>query len=175
MGLDSVEIVMCWEETFEIFISDDEAAGLRTPRQAIELISSKLGVIDAPSFCPTLRAFHLFQATVRKTTSNANQRIKLTDTLRSLQGDFDKAVFWESFQIISGIKKFRPPFFLFRRANVRDVVKALVARHLSKLSNPRGVWTRPLVRFGVRSGITEIMGTKSFSDDDRFIEDIGVC
>jgi len=42
MGLDSVEIVLGWEDAFQISISDEEAALLSTPAQAIDLIGSKL-------------------------------------------------------------------------------------------------------------------------------------
>jgi len=42
MGLDSVEIVIDWEEEFGIVITDAEATVLRTPRQAMDLITTKL-------------------------------------------------------------------------------------------------------------------------------------
>lgn len=42
MGLESVELVMAWEEEFGISIADEEAASLLTPRMAIDLIASKI-------------------------------------------------------------------------------------------------------------------------------------
>ncbi len=46
MGLDAVDLVMAWEEVFEIEILDEEAAALITPRMAIDLIFKKLNALD---------------------------------------------------------------------------------------------------------------------------------
>ena len=42
MGLDSVELVMAFEEVFQISISDQEAERMRTPRDVIDCITAKL-------------------------------------------------------------------------------------------------------------------------------------
>ena len=60
MGLDSVEIVMAWEDSLGVAIPDQEAALLRTPRQAIDLLCRKLRV-DAggpPGGCLSRHAFY---------------------------------------------------------------------------------------------------------------------
>lgn len=44
MGLDGVELIMAFEEEFDIKISDEEASKLFTPRKAAELIAKKLNV-----------------------------------------------------------------------------------------------------------------------------------
>ncbi len=174
MGLDSVEIVMSWEDTFGISLEDSEVTVLRTPRQAIDLISEKLDATDSPSFCPTLRAFHVFRSGVREVTTDSNKRIKLSDTLRSIRAGQRKKEFWNSFGQATGIEGFRQPQILFRRVTVRDVLELLVARHLKRLLKPSENWTRSLVRFGVRYGVTDVVGAQDFSDDDLFIEDIGI-
>ncbi|MFO1440244.1 MAG: acyl carrier protein [Verrucomicrobiaceae bacterium] len=48
MGLDAVELVMAFEETFQVSISDAEAEKLMTPRHVVDLIVSKLGLQDGP-------------------------------------------------------------------------------------------------------------------------------
>lgn len=48
MGLDSVELVMAFEETFQVSISDAEAVTLITPRHVVDLIVSKVGLQDGP-------------------------------------------------------------------------------------------------------------------------------
>lgn len=60
MGLDSVELVMRVEESFDIVIEDADAEQVSTPGQMCALIERKLGVLDAEksSFCPTSRAFY---------------------------------------------------------------------------------------------------------------------
>jgi hypothetical protein len=44
MGLDAVEILMGWEQAFDVKITDREAEKITTPRMAIHLITSKLEV-----------------------------------------------------------------------------------------------------------------------------------
>ena len=41
MGLDSVELIIAWEEAFGITITDEEAARMLTPRDVIELIAAR--------------------------------------------------------------------------------------------------------------------------------------
>ena len=175
MGLDSVEILMCWEETFGIRIEDSEAAELRTPRQAIDLISKKLNAIDISCFCPTLRAFHVFRSGVRQATSQFNRRIGLRDHLRDLHKDQSKREFWNAFRKAVEIPDYRPPGIIFAHATVQDAIEKLIAHHLKHLLKPSEKWTRSLVRFGVRYGVIEVVGAREFSDDDRFVEDIGVA
>lgn len=175
MGLDSVEIVLTWEETFGISLEDSEIAELQTPRQAMELISSKLGAIDAPSFCPGMRAYHVFRSGIRAVTGDPEVRVLLTDRLNVYGKGWRREDFWKHFGEETGVKGFRPPQILFQRAKVRDGVELLVARHLNQLLRPSEAWTRSLVRSGVRGGVAEVVGARDFSDDDRFVEDIGIC
>lgn len=44
MGLDGVELIMAFEEEFDIKISDEEASKLLTPRQVTELIAKKFKI-----------------------------------------------------------------------------------------------------------------------------------
>ncbi len=175
MGLDTVDLVMSWEETFGISIDDSEAVELRTPRQAIDLISDKLGASDAPCFCPTMRAFHVFRSGARQASDDPHLKVKLSDALWSLSAGSTKKDFWRKFGNATGIENFRPPEILFCRARVRDAVELLVERHLKSLLKPSETWTRSLVRAGVRYGVLGVVGTREFSDDDRFVEDIGMC
>jgi hypothetical protein len=174
MGLDSVEIVLSWEHTFGIALDDSEVVGLRTPRQAIDLISAKLGASDTPSFCPSMRAFHMFRSGVRQVTGDRHRRVRLPDPLRDVFKGHQQREFWNKFGHATGIEGFRPPATLFRRPAVRDAIELLVARHLRWLLKPSETWTRSLVRSGVRAGVTDVVGAGNFSDDNRFIEDIGM-
>ena len=63
MGLDTLEMIMGWEEAFSVSIPDDDAFTLRTPRMAMDLISEKLGTVDRPQqACLTLRTFNRLRA-----------------------------------------------------------------------------------------------------------------
>ncbi len=57
MGLDAVEIVMAVEETFDIRIEGPEAEIIRTPRQLISLVWSKVAQADS-TICLSHRAFN---------------------------------------------------------------------------------------------------------------------
>jgi len=57
MGLDSVELVMAFEEAFGVAIEDAEAAKMITPRDVILYIVQNRG-IGTKTLCLTRRAFH---------------------------------------------------------------------------------------------------------------------
>jgi acyl carrier protein len=58
MGLDSVELVMAFEEAFGIEIPDPIAAELTTPRQVIDYVAARVGVAPRPA-CLSQRGFHV--------------------------------------------------------------------------------------------------------------------
>ncbi len=51
MGMDSVELVMAWEESFGIAIADSDAGRLTTPGMAIDLIHEMLNAPDFKGVC----------------------------------------------------------------------------------------------------------------------------
>lgn len=69
MGLDSVEIVVGWEKEFDIVIADSEAGALRTPRQAISLITDILTAAGRMHPAGPWRPENI-RSTVRKVVAN---------------------------------------------------------------------------------------------------------
>jgi len=57
MGLDSVELVIAYEEAFGISIPDAVASEMRTPRDVIDCVTTKLRSSQRPP-CLTQQAFH---------------------------------------------------------------------------------------------------------------------
>ena len=45
MGLESVELVLAWEEAFDIAIADEDAEKLITPKHACDLIERELALV----------------------------------------------------------------------------------------------------------------------------------
>ncbi len=174
MGLDAVEIVMRWEETFGIRIENSEAFELITPKQAIDLISTKLCAVELPSFCPGLRAFHVFRRGIVQTTDGRVKLLPLNDRFHHLHKSEAAGTFWKHFSDVTGIANFKPPRILFGSATVRKALETILASHLRALLKPGEPWTRQLVRCGVRYGVVDIVGARNFSDDARFVEDIGI-
>ena len=70
MRLDTVEIVMCWEESLGISVPDRDAEHLVTPAKAVEYLAGLVGAKDNRSFpCLGQRAFHR----VRKCLTRINE------------------------------------------------------------------------------------------------------
>src|SRR5262249_7886196 len=77
MGLDSVELVMRFEEVFGITIDDKEAEKLVTPRDVIELVLAKVER-SGERACLNQRAFHLLRR-VFKTSFSTRRRCFMPD------------------------------------------------------------------------------------------------
>ena len=174
MGLDSVEVVIQLEQTFDVQISDREAEGLRTPRQTMELVGLKLGVTDALVPCPVLRAFRLVRHGLREAAGDPGLRVRSSDRVGHFYRQRGKKEFWERFIQATGLFGFRPRVFFWRTPRVREIVECVCASHLHHLKLEDEPWTEDWIRFGVRAVVGDVVGVNDFSDDDRFIEDIGI-
>lgn len=174
MGLDSVELVLSWEETFGISLEDSDVSELVTTTRAVNLISAKVGAVDTVSYCPAMRAFHVLREGIRRVTGQVTTAISPDDRLSDVRAGRPKKEFWAEFGVAIGLLGFRRPEVLFEQSTVRDAVEVLLACHLRQLRKPHEPWTRSLVRAGVRSGVAYVIGVRDFSDDDRFVQDLGI-
>jgi hypothetical protein len=66
MGMDSVELVISFEEAFGIQITDEEATNCLTPRIVVDMIFSKLKTADE-HVCRSQRAFYLIRRVLVQT------------------------------------------------------------------------------------------------------------
>ena len=174
MGLDSVEIVIQLEQTFDVQIFDREAENLTTPRETMELIGLKLGVSDAFSPCPGLRAFRLVRHGIREAAGDPDLRVRGSDRVGDFYRRGQKKEFWMRFSQATGLSGFRPPSLLWRTPRVREIVESVCARHLHQLKRQDEPWTEGWIRFGVRAVVKDVVGLSGFSDNHRFIEDMGI-
>lgn len=173
MGLDSVEIVIGWEQSFDISISDAEAMALRTPRQAIELISSKLGVLEDPRrACLTQRAFHLLRRSITGGLGVPRHRVRPETRLRDLtRGKHGSG--WEAVRSACGVKEL-PGLGWFSPRTVGDLTHWAVANAASVIKGPGKKWSYQEVRSVVHAVLREVSGVGDFTDDDDFIRDLGI-
>ena len=177
MGLDSVEIVMFWEESLGVAITDEEAAVITTPREATDLIAAKLGAVDHPrSTCLTLRAFNRIRNAISSGAGVLRRDIRPEARLRELVPRRNRRSNWSAVQQSAGFPNL-PGLgwgagLLFSPITVADLAR--VGHYARTLKQPDAPWTRSQIREVVRIGVTEICGARDFSDDDGFIEDIGV-
>jgi hypothetical protein len=179
MGLDAVEIILGWENAFDIKLSDEEVFELRTPQQAIDLIAIKVGASDRViGVCIGLRAYHRIRQAFCSVAKVHRSQVRLDSNLRKLLPKKQRQDIWREIFTLAGFSE-SPPFgfgvgLIFMPINIKDIVIWSVACHPRNLVNPNERWTHSQVKSVVRAVITRISGTEEFTDDDDFIEDLGI-
>jgi hypothetical protein len=174
MGLDAVEILMGWEQAFDITITDKEAETITTPRMAIDLITTKLEVKkNIIGVCPLMRAYHQVRKAFQTVLGLPRNQIKLDSKLRQLLPQQRYEV-WQQIRLYLGVPKLPGAGALFIPTTIRDLVDWLTAHYPSYFLNPEEHWTRPQIRTVVRSVIKDVVGTSDFTDDNDFVKEIGV-
>lgn len=179
MGLESVEIVMAWEEAFGITLSEAEAEKMFTTRNAVDAIHAKLRatgpVLPEDTGCLALRAYYrLKRACVHHgiDASLVRPRTKLADLLprpdrrKRLAAILDHAGFAPPPRMPFGLQ------FAFGR--LRDHVLDRVISHHNVLRRPGTTWSREQVREVARAVMRSHLMVTRFSDDARFVQDLGI-
>ncbi len=173
MGLESVEIVMFLEESFGISITDAEATAVRTPRQTVNLIATKLATDDRPCrACLTLRAFHRLRRAIATEAGVPRGSVRPDSRLRGLVG-FERRRTWEAVRCACGMGSL-PGLGWFSPRTVGDLTRWAVVHAAKDLKPPGEPWTRSEIKSVVRSVVTDVTGVEDFSDDHDYIYDIGV-
>ena len=113
MGLDGVELVMAFEESFGISINDADPAAAVTPGMVVALICRQLEMTDART-CQTQRAFYLLRRALMNLTQKPRRAITPTTPLRDLFDTRDARVIWsqlkEAVEARGWPKLSRPPW-----------------------------------------------------------------
>ena len=179
MGLDGVELVMAWEESFGITITDAEAGSLYTPRQAIDSIYSKLATVgtSGPGGCLTQRAFYRLRSAIHAAFDIDPKRICPDTSLDMLLPAGKRRERWRVLQARIGVASFPRMFFgmlPYGCGTVGSLARRLAARQPDFFRHSAEPWTRPQVRAMVREIIVEQLGIPEFSDDDEFVRDLRV-
>ena len=174
MGLDGVELVMAWEESFGIRIADPEAAAIRTPRAATELICRKVAAIDVSSVCLFQRAFYRSRRALQRELTCPRSRLSPQARIADLVPSHRPQV-WRALAAESGVKSLTKHLFgWFGKTTLADLACSTVARHHGRLRDSTQFWTRAHVREVVRAIITVQLGISCFSDDADFVHDLRV-
>lgn len=178
MGLDSVELVLGFEEFFGITISDDEAYRLETPRMVMDLVFEKVGAVrndESPS-CLCQPTFQQVRDRLLESTAAKRQAIRPSTKLLTLFPRKNRRHDWHSFRLAIGAPALPNLNFgrghFFHPITVRDVVTHLLHHHFTQ--RERSTWTRNAIREGVRFVIWRELGIRHFADDDHFIRDLGI-
>jgi hypothetical protein len=180
MGLDSVEIVILWEQSLGVSISNEDAATLFTPRMAIDFLATKLGARQhARGACLTLRAFSRLRRAISSAAGVPRNHIRPLARLRDLVPRVNRNSIWLKVQQESGVLSLPKlnwvPWLKLVPLTVGDLAYWVVAHTAHALKGPEEFWTRSEIRTVVRTVVTDVCGARDFSDDDHFVRDIGIC
>jgi hypothetical protein len=177
MGLDAVEIIMGWEQAFEIEITDAEAETIRTPRTAIDLITSKLEVKEnITDICPLIRTYYRVQQALQAVLNLQQSQIQPDSKLRHLLPQQQRSETWQQIRSYLGVPKLPKisAIPIFMPITVQDLVDWLTAHYPSYFISPDERWTHQQIRTVVRAVIKDVVGTSGFTDDNDFVKEIGV-
>jgi hypothetical protein len=179
MGLESVEIILAWEESFGITLSEAEAAKLVTTRDAVTCIYAKLRAAE-PSLpedpgCMALRAYYRLKRSCVHHGIDFS-RVRPDAKLADLVPRVNRRKRISAILSYAGFAPLpRMPFGLqFTSGRLRDYVLDCVISHHGTLRRPGTTWSREQVREVVRAILRAQLVATRFSDDARFVQDLGV-
>jgi hypothetical protein len=177
MGLDAIEIIMGWEQAFEIEFTDAEAEKIRTSRMAIDLITPKLEIKEnIPDICPLMRIDQRVSDAFQTVLSLQPHQIKLESKLRHLLPQQQRSETWQQICLHLGVPKLPKisAIPMFMPITVGDLVDWLTAHYPSYFLSPDERWTHQQIRTVVRAVVKDVVGASNFTDDDDFVKEIGV-
>lgn len=227
MGLDSVELVMAFEERFAISISDEDAEKIVTVRDAIDCIYTHVQHADS-KICLSQRAFYRLRRALQQELGLERKAVRLATPLQEIVPLSERRSAWDRIKRAVGLARWpelersrevvlgcgaasivvgaltyaaNPPL----AAGVAALAAAGSAIALSKATrhlrlhfntpqtvgqlteylvaqDPAGLrppdqpgWSREQVRTIVRAIIVDQLNVEpTFSDDARFVDDLGV-
>ena len=176
MGLDGVELVMAWEETFGISIDDEDAGAMYTPRHAVDYIFEKVRS-ESPedSGCLATRAYFRLRKSFQAEGVPRNE-VRPDAKVASLLPSRNRRDILNSIRQRAGFLPLRRlPFGLqFTSGCVRDIVLEAVVDQHAALRLPGHGWSRAQVREVVRAVMFFQLALRRFSDDAHFVKDLNI-
>ena len=176
MGLESVELVMAWEDAFGIELSEAEAVSIQTPRATTDCIYNKLkSPAPEDTGCLAMRAFQRLRRgfQIEGIPRNAvHPDAKLAGILPGPR----RRDLLNSLRQRAGLPPLRRlPFGLqFTSGRVRDLVLDTVIEHHATLRLPAHGWSRAQVREVIRAVMYAQLALRHFSDTAEFIRDLNI-
>jgi len=179
MGLDAVEMVLCWEDSLEITIPEALLANIETPADSIDMLVKFLDVKISQGPSLVQRAFHRLRHTLITEFAIPRSRIKPTTRFTTLFPKNSRRNNWlrlekllqvDRLPVVLGWPLFLPP----GGTTIEDVVIDLVAQHASKLKRPGEPWAKSQIREIVRCSVLSVLGLKKFKDSDSYSKDMNM-
>lgn len=171
MGLDSVELVMSWENAFGVTMTPAESEFITTPREATALFAVKLGARGGGP-CLSQRVFHRLRRALADVMGVKRGQVRRRTRIRDLVPRAEQGR-WAAVQAACGIPKLPAPGW-FSPKTVEDLVRWAIVHAIRDLKPAGEAWTRAEVRCVVRTLTTDVTGLDEFKDDAEFIRDMGI-
>jgi hypothetical protein len=175
MGLDAVELVMAFEEAFGVEIPNTEAERMRTPRDVVDFVCTRVPV--GPSGpCETQRAFYRLRRALR--TALPDTAVRPATRARDLANRESWPVLWERARGADGGADW--PDVRWRRwpLGAPGTMRALALELVPRVTPPEpgsgGMWTRERIGLRVRQVMAHELGITDFAMRDEFVRDMGI-
>ena len=181
MGLDLVEFVLALEDAFELDIPTATAATLTTPRCVIDYLATRLPMHEG-SACITQHTFYRLRHFTRAELGLSRDVFKPSTPLAPLFPAGDDSPDWKAIRTRLNAKHW-PQIgrrrFLERPLSPHvDTFAKLtafcVARVPMAVKGPGARWTRAEIAQVVGALMREELGIERYSEDSRFVEDLGL-
>ena len=177
MGLDTVELVIAIEETFDLSIPNKDLETMTTPRHIIKYVQERVGSTPRRNSCLSQRAFYKVRSAITSSSKASRKEVRPNTRIGSLFPYASRDQDWKTFVNCCGLGNL--PKIRFGRSifysptRVRDLVASEVSRMAEELKTSDN-WSDAEVRSVVRLIVSEQLNIEKFSDDDRFVEELGI-
>jgi len=177
MGLDSVELVMEFEDTFEVSIPDEDATQLLTPQSVIDYVYARVGVVR-DEVCLEQRAFHRLRRASAIAFGIPQRSIRPSTRWEEILPKRRRRRAWKELHQATDIP-YWPRLTLTGKfpeevATVHGTATHLAMKRPAALLRPEEGCTRRDIERGVRRSVEEFTGASDFGLDDRFTTDLGI-
>lgn len=173
MGLDTVELVMAFEDAFGIAIPDEEAAKMRTPRMVLEHVSARLPVVPGEG-CLTQRTFYAVRRGLRA-AGVRDAALRPRTLLRTFCDRASWPALWSRVRAEAGEPAWPEavpwPGWLFGSgpATLAELTVRIV---MAGRPAPGEPWTREQLEVVLSFVIHDSTGVPQFTLDDDFVRDM---
>jgi hypothetical protein len=177
MGLDSVELVMAFEEAFGIDITDAVASKMIAPRQTIDYVESRLATVPA-DHCLTQQIFYRLRRGLRD-QSVPGLALRPTTKVYEIAEKREWPNLWTRIREVEGASSWpdRIPWkgWLVEGPETLRKLTVHVAMHLPPPDFSRGeAWTRERIELTARRVVWDTISVEGFALDDQYVRDMGV-
>lgn len=174
MGLDTVELVMAFEEAFGIDVPNATAERLETPRHVVDYLCTVVPVRPSGP-CATQRTLFRLRRALRLAVGGA-PHLRTRTRIRDITTRDDWPAAWQAVRAAAGEPEW-PDVPWGRWPNggtetLRSLALPLVPRVVPPDVSRGEAWTRERIALRVREVIVDEVGIHDFSMRDEFVRDM---